>query len=204
MTVRGAGLQTPAPPTRALPPPRCLFLLFTLFPVSSLPPSSRMPVPVFSPLLSLHPAVFPLPPLSFLSISPPPHLLPSPSPPPRTPQLSCIHKLSPRSSGGPSWASPSVCLSIPSWAPTPSQEAANWEAGPVQLGAQRQASESELLTLSAPRRAGKSKSQVWAWGAKGKGRVLGRIFCFVFFMTIYNFAFLPSAPASLAPRCVPH
>lgn len=56
----------------------------------------------------------------------------------------------------------------------------------------------------APRHAEKLKSQVRVWGATGEGRVLGRIFCFVFFMTIYNFAFLPSAPASLAPRCVPH
>ena len=59
--------------------------------------------------------------------------------PPRTPQLLCIHKLSPHSSGGgPSWASPSVCLSIPSWAPMPSGA---WRQGP-RSGAQGEAAQS--------------------------------------------------------------
>lgn len=149
-------------------------------------------------------------------LSPPlPLLLPLPGPH-SSPAFANFH---PAAQGAPAGPVPlSVCPS-PAGPPTPSQE-----AGPCS-GAQGEAASScrhsplrhthtpagalcpkahQLPPPSALHHAGKLKSQVWVWGAVGEGRVLGRIFCFVFFMTIYNFAFLPSAPASLAPRCVPH
>ena len=161
-------------------------------------PFSLMPASL-SPLLSppSHPPLLSPSLLSFLSPLPGPH-------------SSCAFtNFHPTAPGGwrgvPSWASP--CLSVhPQLGPD-----SFWslEAGPTWWGPGRGNSVLQQLPqrhtgFHGPRQAEKLQSQVWVWDAMGEGRVLGRIFCFVFFMTIYNFAFLPSAPASLAPRCVPH
>ena len=206
MTARGTGtpdgLRPPSPrapplPTHSPPsflpsldsPPR---LPFSLMPVSPLAPPSHPPL--LSPSL-----------LSFLSPLPGPH-------------SSCAFtNFHPTAPGGSQLGQP-LCLSVhPQLGPD-----AFWslEAGPTLWGPGRGGSVLQQLpqrhTLKllpcaqrhtgfhGPRHAEKLQSQVWVWDTTGEGRVLGMIFCFVFFMTIYNFAFLPSAPASLAPRCVPH
>lgn len=212
------------PPT--LPSPLPGLFLLPPHPVSSLLLSHTGPSLSLS--VSLCPAVFPVFLLSLLwgPASPP---LPF-----RPPLLSLLPLQGPHSSpastnshpearGGPSWASPSVRPS-PAGPPPPSQEAGEGRQGRAVGPRERLLNPATTAPGGAhtPRlvplaqrhtrvclplpgtRAGKLKRQVWVWGATGEGRVLGRIFCFVFFMTIYNFAFLPSAPASLAPRCVPH
>lgn len=171
------------------------------------------PLPSFLFHSCLSPLLLPLLTLpSFLLLSSP-FSLPSQDP------TALVHSqtFTPQLRGGAQLGQP-LCLSVhPQLGPDAFR---SLEAGPTQWGPGRGGSVLQQLpqrhTLKllpcaqrhtgfhGPRHTEKLQSQVWVWDATGEGRVLGRIFCFVFFMTIYNFAFLPSAPASLAPRCVPH
>lgn len=231
MTVRGSGTpDARAPSTSPSPPPLLTHSSFLLFPlIPGLVSLCLFPIHAcLCPLVPLSLSWY-LSSLSFFpfSVSSPPFLSPFSLPLPRTPQLLCNSQTFTQSSGWGVQRGQSLCQSVhphlgPHVFPGGSQQ--TLEAEPTQ-GGQREAAEAhthrlkrththeflpfaqrhtEFLPLAAPRHAGKLKSQVWVWGAVGEGRVLGRIFCFVFFMAIYNFAFLPSAPASLAPRCVPH
>ena len=110
----------PLPSPLTLPPPFC-------------PPLTPLPSFLFHSCLS--PLLLPLLTLpSFLLLSSP-FSLPSQDP------TALVHSqtFTPQLwGGGPSWASPSVCLSIPSWAPMPSGA---WRQGP-RSGAQGEAAQS--------------------------------------------------------------
>lgn len=218
--------QAPLPPSPRPPPPptHSSFLLFFLPPclLSTFLLSHSCLFSLLSPssfsVLTFFLSFFSPSPFSLFSLLSPPLLF---SFSPKTPQLLCIHQLSPCGLRGP--VPLSVCPSPAGPRCLPRRERA-LEAAPTRWGpggggrACHRHPEAQAGALSfcllprgtgawashCPRHAGKGKSQVGVWGAVGEGSVLGRIFCFVFFMAIYNFAFLPSAPASLAPRCVPH
>lgn len=224
MTVRGAGSpdspRPPSPPLRP-PPPAPPHAPSFLPPASSPPFSSLTHASSCSSLLSsLSDLIFLLSfnSFSFLSVSSPLLLLFSFSPRPHSPRA-FTKTWTPQPEGAQSFC-PSVrpspagppCLPRREPAPTP------WgpgRGGPA--GNRHPEAQAGALSFSparwprgpgarappgAPRHAGKGgESQV---GVRERAEFWGRIFWLAFFMAIYNFASLPSAPASLAPRCAPH
>lgn len=194
--------QAPLPPPLALPPhTHSSFLLFFLPPclLSTFLLSHSCLFLLLSPFLFLRPDIFPLFffPFSFLSVfsplSSPPLLFLSQDP------TALVH--SPTFTLRPEGAGPSVCLSIPSWAPMPSQEGASAGGSAHTVGPRgrrpslppppRGAGRSfELLPfaqrhgsvgLPLPTPCWERKKPSWGVGRRGRGERFGEDFLFCIF-----------------------